>query len=295
MKRSFLLFCFLIAAIAAAPAVAQATLLAHESIDLVSSGGSQGSGTTASDMVYSTYQSVGRPVYPDGWGWAGGCGAVQGDLAVTNTGGYAAAANEVLSFNIGSIVSSLNSTYGAGNWTVSNVTLTFSSSNATQNNSRFGVGSGTFDIYWVANDNWAQSRGTPTDRQLNPVYASSATALQSWAGSQALLGAESFDASGNPAYLLLSYSLALGSSFVNDILSASTSSNSDLSLYLMATSDTIGMAVFTGGQMNQGATLPALSFDVVTKTSPVPVPSALLLLAPGLAGLGILRKRIFTA
>ena len=136
-------------------------LLTHESIPIVGTGGSGGSGTSASDMIFNQYSA-------DGWGWAGGAGGVQGNLAVTNNGGTATPANEAFSFNVGSMVDSLNATYGAGNWTIANPTFTFASSYNKQNNSRFGVGSGTFDIFWVGNDNWAQSTGTPHQPRNKP-------------------------------------------------------------------------------------------------------------------------------
>jgi hypothetical protein len=270
---------------------AQATVLAHESVSIQNSGGLGGAGATTSDMVFASYGS-------DGWGWAGGAGGVQGSLAITNTGGYALAANETFKFNVGSVVDSLNTTYGAGNWAISNPTLTFASSYSTQNNSRFGIGSGSFDIYWVANDNWTQSKGTTTDHQLNPVYATSQSSLDTWAGSSALLGSESF-AVQSSGYVNLSYSLASNSLFLSDLLSASASgSNKSASLYLMGTSDSLGMIIFTGGQ---GQALPTLSFDVVSieqpsmalaaVSAPVPEPENYAMFLAGLGLIGAIARR----
>jgi hypothetical protein len=260
-----------------------AATLTHQSISIVGSGGSGGAGSTASDMIFSSYSAV------DGWGWAGGAGGVQGSLSKTNTGGNALAANEALSFNIGSIVDSLNTSYGAGNWGIANASLSFASSYSVQNNSRFGIGSGTFDIYWMGNDNWAQSKGTPSDRQLNPVYANNGAALQSWAGSTSLLGSETFAVpTGGSGYVNLSYNLASDSSFFSDILSASASgTNKATSFYLMSTADTLGMIIFTGGQ---GQALPTLSFDVVSVT-PVPEPESISLFLAGLGVIGAIVRR----
>lgn len=264
-----------------------AATLTHESISIVGSGGLGGAGSTASDMIFSSYSAV------DGWGWAGGAGGVQGSLSKTNTGGNALAANEAFSFNVGSITDSLNSTYGIGNWTVANATLSFTSSYSVQNNSRFGIGSGTFDIFWVENDNWAQSKGTPTDRQLNPVYASNAAALESWAGNASLLASEAFTVpTGGSGYVNLSYNLASDSSFISDILSASASgTNKAASFYLMSTADTLGMIIFTGGQ---GQALPTLSFDVISAVTPVPEPENIFMLLAGLGVIGatVRRRRV---
>ena len=144
-----------VAAFAAILAALSATAHADTivSVPIVGSGGSGGSGTSASDMVYAQYQTGG-----DGWGWAGGAGAVQGNAAVNNSGGSTSSANEALNFNIGSAIDSLNAEYGVGDWEISGSTLSFASSYAKQNNSRFGVGSGDFNIFWVANNTWYQTQ-----------------------------------------------------------------------------------------------------------------------------------------
>lgn len=262
-----------------------AATLSRESVSIVGSGGLGGAGSTASDMIFSSYSAV------DGWGWAGGAGGVQGSLSKTNTGANALAANEAFSFNVGSIADSLNTTYGAGNWSIANATLSFTSSYSVQNNSRFGVGSGTFDIFWTENDNWAQSKGTPTDRQLNPVYATNAADLESWAGDASLLASATFAVpAGGSGYVSLSYNLASDSSFISDILSASASSNKAASLYLMSTADTLGMIIFTGGQ---GQALPTLSFDVVSVTAvPEPESAFMLLAGLGLIGAAVRRRKV---
>jgi len=260
---------------------ASPTILTQVSSSIGSSGGSGGAGTYWSDMVFPVYTTA-----QDGWGWAGGAGGVQGSLAINNSGGFATPSNEVFHFDIGSKVDSLNATYGAGNWTVNNITLSFNSSYAKQNNSRFGVGTGSFDILWVENDNWMQSAGTPTDKQLNPIYASNQTDLDAWAGSSALLGSETFTRVGTTGYVALNYSLGEQGSFVQDIVSASASGDKAISLYLMGTSDTLGMIIFTGGQ---GQSLPTLSFDVVA--APVPEPEAYAMFLAGLGFLGAISRR----
>lgn len=268
-----------IALAASLGAPAHAELLTHASVSVLNSGGAGGSGASTTDMVFASYGS-------DGWGWAGGAGGVQGNQAVTNTGGNSLAANEALKFNLGTTVDNLNAAYGAGNWTVDNLTLSFASSYNVQNNSRFGRGSGSFDIYWVGNDGWAQSKGTTTDKQLNPIYAADAATLANWSGNHSLLVSEYFNATGS-GYVNLSYALPLDTLLVNDILTSSAGdANQATSLYLMGTSGTLGMIIFTGGQ---GQALPTLSFDVVS--APVPVPAAVWLFGSALAGLGLLGRR----
>jgi hypothetical protein len=266
---------------AALAATAPASTLTFESVPIVGTGGSGGSGTSASDMIFNQYSA-------DGWGWAGGAGGAQGNLSVTNNGGNATPANETFSFDVGPTADKLNATYGAGNWTIANPTFSYASSYSKQNNSRFGVGSGTFSIFWVANDNWAQSTGSPTNRGLNPIYATSESQLLTWAGSASLLGAESFTVPpGGSGYVDFSDNLALDPSFVQDVTSASAASNPNVSMYLMDTTipanDKLGMIIFTGGQSQP---LPTLSFQVVS----VPEPATLMLLAGAVGGLSLFSR-----
>ena len=260
---------------------AESTVLTHVSSSIGGSGGLGGAGNYWSDMIFPEYTM-------DGWGWAGGAGGVQGSQAITNTGGEATPSNEAFHFNLGSTVDSLNATYGAGNWTVDNLSLSFNSSYAGQNNSRFGVGTGTFDILWVENDDWVQSRGTSTDNQLNPIYASTQSDLDVWAGTSALLSSATFAREATSGYVALSYALDGATGFVEDILSASATGDSAISLYLMGTSDTLGMIIFTGGQ---GQALPTLSFDVIAAPVPEPESYAMFLAGIGLMGMVAHRRR----
>lgn len=269
--------------VAAAFAVsASAQILTTESFSISSGAGGSG-GAQTSCMIMS-----------DGTSWSGGAVGVQGASSVNNLSGHALAANDTFKFNVGSTVSSLNATYGAGNWTVANAKLTFQYT-LYANNSRFNAGAGSFNIYWAGNDNWVQ--GT-----ANPVYATSESALAAWAGSDALLATELYNWTtpgytgttadlGTSAWVTdktgirqstLSYGLGLDTSFVNDITSATTGNDPNVSLYLMSTSDALGLCIFTGG----GSSLPTLTFDVVA----VPEPSAMAMAACGFAGLVAIRR-----
>jgi hypothetical protein len=256
---------------------ASAQVLATENFSISSGAGGSGAAAT-SCMIMS-----------DGTSWSGGAVGVQGASGLNDIGGSSLAANDTFKFGVGSTVSSLNATYGAGDWTIANPELTFQYT-LYANNSRFNAGAGGFNIYWVANDSWVQG-------SVNPVYATTAAGLSAWSGGQALIGSEYYNWS-TPGYTgtdadegtskwitdktgiqqaTISYDLILDPSFVNDITSATASSDPNVSLYLMATSPTTGLTIFTGG----ASVLPTLTFEVVA----IPEPSAWAMAACGLAGL----------
>jgi alpha-tubulin suppressor-like RCC1 family protein len=239
---------------------ASAQILTNESFSTGSGAGGNG-GQLTTCMIMS-----------DGTSWSGGAVGVQGTNCINDTGGYSTAANVTFKFGLGAAMSTLNSQYGAGNWTITNAQLSFQYT-LYANNSRFNGGAGTFDIYWVANNDWYQ--GT-----TNPIYAASAAALATWSGGQALIGSEYYPWStpwytGTDSDLTKSgvwvtdktgvrqstnyYNLTLDPSFVGNITTATATTNAYLSLYLMATDQTIGLCIFTGG----AAYLPTLTFQVI--------------------------------
>lgn len=267
------------------PMIAKASVLTSGTFTTGSGAGGSGAGTSTTCMIIS-----------DGTSWSGGAVGVQGASAPSNIGTTAGAANVSFKFNIGSFVDSLNLTYGIGNWSVTNIQLKFQYT-LYANNSRFGAGAGTFDIYWVANDSWTQGTATPT-------YATTANGLSSWSGGQSLLGSEYYDWS-TPSYQgtmddlgnnsvwvtdktgvrqsVLTYNLAATSDFLSDILTATGSGDANISLYLMSTSDSLGLTIFTGG----ASVLPTLTFDVI----PEPGTNVLILLGAGSGFLLWLRRR----
>jgi len=255
-----------------------------------------GSFATSSGAGGTGAASTNCMIMSDGTSWSGGAVGVQGS-DTTGVGNITPlAANVTFKFNVGSFIDSLKTTYGNG-WTITNPTLTLQYT-LYANNSRFGGGAGTFDIYWVGKDTWVQ--GTS-----NPVYATNETTLSTWSSAYSNLGEQNYTWS-TPGYTgtesdvtnssvwvtdktgvrqsTITLNLDLTTDFLADILNASASSNSDVSLYLMSTSDTMGMTIFTGG----ASTLPTLKFDVVAAT---PEPSTWALLISSLALLFYFKRR----
>jgi len=256
------------------PSGAGGAVLTTGSFVISSGAGQTGAGASTSCMIMS-----------DGSSWSGGAVGVQG----VNTTGLLStpppASNVTFKFGVGSFVDSLNTAYGSGNWAVDNIQLTFQYT-LYANNSRFGGGAGDFDIYWVANDAWVQGTSTP-------VYATSESGLSSWAGAESLVAAGYYSWS-TPSYQgtasdkgtsvwvtdktgtrqsTMSCFLDATSDFLADITTASAGGDANVSLYLMAMSDAVGLTIFTGG----AGILPTLTFDVVS----IPEPGILDLIGVG--------------
>jgi hypothetical protein len=223
------------------------------------------------------------------WGEKGAVG-LQGSQSIFPSGNSyvnTPASTVAFKFNIGATVDSLNATYGTGNWTITSLALTVEYTYYA-NNTIFGGGAGSFETYWVANDSWAFGNGSASGNTYgdnnyvsgtDPVYATTAAGLLTWAGSEADLGSTTYNwlsPTNNPNYTswstaksgpnqgMLTDSLTADPSLVNDITSASASANPNVSFYLIPTSSTLGLTIFTGG----GNVTPELTFNVVTVPEP---------------------------
>ena len=85
----------------------------------------------------------------------GGAGTLDIAAAGLSNGAY----DSVIQFNTASAVSLFNTTYGAGNWTVTGFTLmlasSFGTANAVPNNAIFNnVSGGDFGVDLLANNSW---------------------------------------------------------------------------------------------------------------------------------------------
>lgn len=280
-KRLFLHWTFLPAGLSGAALPAGARVLTSEAFFLPSGPGNPAS-APYQDMIVNT-----APLTT--WGEKGAVG-LKGPLAIFPSGGgfvNTPASTVAFKFNIGVAVDSLNAAYGTGKWSISDPKLTFQYTYYA-NNPIFGGGAGSFETYWVANDNWAFGNGGPSGNAYSdskyvpgtdPVYATSAAAILSWAGGEADLGSTAYDwpsPSANPNYTswstaktgpnqgLLTADLTPDPLLVNDVTSAAAASDPNVSFYLVPNTSTLGLTIFTGG----GNVTPELSFDAVTVPEP---------------------------
>jgi hypothetical protein len=282
-RRPFLVICIAsVCAVAALPA--GGAVLASESFFLPSGPGNPAAAPYMDMMVNTSPLTT--------WGEKGAVG-LQGPQAIYPSGStYVStpASTVAFKFNVGAVADSLNATYGAGSWTIAAPKLTLQYTYYA-NNPIFGGGAGSFETFWVANDNWAFGNGGASGNAYgssnyvpgtDPGYATGPASLLSWAGSEADLGATTFNwlsPSSNPNYTswstaktgpnqgLLTAKLAADPLLASDVTSASAASDPNVSLYLVPNSDTLGLTIFTGS----GNVTPELSFDVVSVPEPATV------------------------
>lgn len=132
--------------------------------------------TTISQVVAAdTYVSSGQPT--SNFGTMGAMEIAVPTAAQTRT------EESLIRFNTSAIESAFNTDYGAGNWTITSVTLSlfsnFSTAGQQPGNSSFNViAAGNFELDWLSDDNWSEtavtwfspsaSRPWPTHRGLMP-------------------------------------------------------------------------------------------------------------------------------
>jgi len=213
-----------------------------------------------------------------------------GNLAANNYGGAGTLAiapsssakgefDSVIKFNTGTAISQFNTTYGAGNWSLTSLTLMLASNTGTQGanpgNAIFNtIHSGNFGIDWIANDSWVEGTGTPGTPQPTGVNFNSISSLFATFDS---LGAYTYTPPGNNVYA--SYGLSLDSGLVTD-----AAAGGDVSLYFYAADSQISY-LFNSRTFSQA------NPELILTAAPVPEPSVTALLTLAFGGGLYLQKR----
>jgi hypothetical protein len=149
----------------------------------------------------------------------GGAGALQISAAGSTKGEI----QSLLKYDLAAAKATFDSTFGAGNWLVSSVTLqlgtNFGTQGAQPNNAIFNtINVGLFKIDWLANDNWLEGTGTPAGPTTDGVSFSSLALLISAA--DRTLGTFTYTPVGNtnpPTVQPATYALSLDASFLADV------------------------------------------------------------------------------
>lgn len=191
--------------------------------------------------------------------------SVSGLIATNGSGVQQGAFDSFLRFDISGIAATFNTSFGSGNWTVTNATLSLTEVGA-PNNSSFNRGIGQFQVQWLTNDVWAES-GITWNTESNFLNSSQVT-----------LG--TFSNHGTDG--LVTLSLGLPTSFLNDLLAGGL-----VSFYMPATSNSTVGFTFNSRDFTSPSARPSLS---LTATA-VPEPSTLCLLTVAVAVLLSVRLR----
>lgn len=157
-----------------------------------------------------------------------------GTLAIAPASSPDGEFDSVIKFNTAAAVSQFNTTYGAGNWTITGIALSLASNFGVQgaqpNNNIFNIiNAGQFGIDWLSYDGWTEGAGSGNGEPGYPAtsevsFNSIATLLS---GAVDSLGTFTYTPPGNNIYL--NYTLPLDAGLVND-----TAGGGDISLYFYA-------------------------------------------------------------
>lgn len=190
--------------------------------------------------------------------------SISGSIATNPTSGLQQGLlDSFLQFNLASTVAGFNSAFGAGQWTISGVTLVLTATSA--NNADFNYGSGAFEVRWIGNNSWLEGTGTPSSPTTSGItYAQESSILN--AGVDESLGTFSYNRATSGQVKL---SLGLPSGFSSEI-----STGSLVSLYMTATPGSSVGFTFNSRNFTSSSAWPA--FDVTAVAIPEPSTMALL-------------------
>ncbi len=203
-----------------------------------------------------------------------------GTLAIAPASSAKGEFDSVIMFNTASAVSQFNTTYGAGNWTITGLTLSLASNFGTQgaqpNNAIFNtINAGSFGIDWLANDSWVEGAGGGNGAANGAVSFNSIASFLS--PGYDLLGTFTYTPPGNNVYA--NYSLSLDANLVSDAAAGGA-----VSLYFYAADNQVSY-LFNSREFASNHP------ELTVTAAPVPEPNAAALLAASLGGFLFSRRQ----
>jgi PEP-CTERM motif len=206
-----------------------------------------------------------------------------GTLAIAPASSTKGRFDSIIKFNLAGAVSQFDTTYRAGNWQITGLTLQLASNFGVQgsqpNNNIFNtINTGSFGINWLSYDNWTEGTGGGMGSPANgAVSFTSMSTLFSNAHDS--LGTYLYTPPGNNVYL--SYTLPLNADLVAD-----ASAGGDVSLYFYAADDQVS---YLFNARSFAANHPEITLSV----APVPEPSTWSIMAVALVGfMGMIGRKI---
>jgi hypothetical protein len=209
-----------------------------------------------------------------------------GTLAIAPASSAEGAFDSVLLFNTASAVSQFNSTYGAGDWTITGLTLSLASNYGIQGeqpgNAIFNtINAGSFGIDWLSDNTWTEGTGSGTGTPGYPnngmvTFDSIPTLLS---GSVDSLGDFTYTPPGNNSDTYFNYTLPLDANLVSG-----SAAGGNVSLYFYAADNQVSY-LFNSRSYSTGH--PELTLTV----EPTPEPATTGLLAASLGGFLLMRWR----
>jgi hypothetical protein len=206
----------------------------------------------------------------------GGAGAlsVSGTIATNANGVQQGAVDSFIRFDISSVVSQFNTTYGVGDWTLSSAKLLLTET-AAPAQAIFNRGVGQFEVRWAANDSWVEGTGNPnTPNTSGIVYNDEPTILSNV---DTTLG---FFTNGGTNGLD-TFSLSTPAAFLGDV-----TAGGPVSFYLTATPNSTVGFTFNSHEFGTASQRPFLQLTAVA----IPEPSPLALVGLSIMALATMRR-----
>jgi len=189
-------------------------------------------GTTSADAFLAT----GSSNNPEGSDLTGLNFGAAGTLVVAPAASVKGEFQSVLKFSLSNAVAMFNTNYGAGNWTITGISIALTSNYGTNgvqpNNAIFPmISSGNFIIEWLSDDDWVEGTGTPNLPTTDGVTYDSLPVLLS--GAHEILCTNTYTPPGNN--VPVTYALPLNTNLVSDV-----ADGGDVTLLFHAADNQIG-------------------------------------------------------